>query len=361
MVVVENSPAGPTEVPSLRRPLSALPIWLAALTGVVAVGAGVAVAHVIAAVTGPSASPLVAVGSAFIDLTPTWLKEFAVQKFGTADKPILIGSISAVLILMSALAGVVARRWRITGCVSVGLVGVIAAVAAMSRPDARAIDVVPALVGAVVAAGTLAVITRPRPVTQEQTAPGPSRRTVLLGSLIIAAGAVVVGVVGNVIGESLRKVDAARAAVRLPAAAEPALVVPAGVVVQVDGVSPFRVPNEDFYRVDTALVVPAIVLADWELSVGGMVDSPYTLSYDELLSMPMIERDLTLTCVSNEVGGQYVGNAIWLGVRLKDVLARAGVNKSADQLFSRSIDGWTASTPMAAVLGGWCESARFVS
>ncbi len=350
---MENSPDVQPEAPAARRPRSALPIWLAALTGVVAVGAGVAVAHFIAAFTGPSASPLVAVGSAFIDLTPTWLKEFAVEKFGTADKPILIGSISAVLLLMSALAGVLARRWRIVGCVTVGLVGVIAAVAAMSRPDATPIDVVPALVGAVVAAGTLYWITRPRAAAADEAgepAPGPARRTVLLGSLIVAGGAVVVGVVGNVIGGSLRNVDAARAAVKLPVPADPAAPLPAGVDVKVDGVSPFRVPNEDFYRVDTALVVPAIVPADWELSVGGMVDEPYTISYDELLAMPMIERDLTLTCVSNEVGGQYVGNAVWLGVRLKDVLTRAGVQKSADQLFSRSSDGWTASTPMAAAL-----------
>lgn len=349
---MENSAEQPAEATSTRGTRSALPIWLAALSGVVAVGAGVAIAHFIAAFTGASASPLVAVGSAFIDLTPTWLKEFAVQRFGTADKPILIGSISAVLILMSALAGVLARRWRIVGCVTVGLVGVIAAIAAMSRPDATPIDVVPALVGALVAAGTLAWITRPQPAADGSARRGPERRTVLLGSLVVAGGAVVIGVVGNVLGGSLRNVDAARAAVKLPTPADPAPPLPTGVDVKVDGVSPFRVSAEDFYRVDTALVVPAIVPDDWQLSVGGMVDEPYTLSYDELLGMPMIERDLTLTCVSNEVGGQYVGNAVWLGVRLKDVLTRAGVSKSADQLFSRSSDGWTASTPMAAALDG---------
>lgn len=349
---MENSPERATEHDSPNRARSAIPLWLAALSGVVAVGAGVAVAHLIAAFTGPSASPLVAVGSAFIDLTPTWLKEFAVQRFGTADKPILIGSIAVVLVLMSALAGVIARRSRIVGSMTVGLVGVIAAFAAMSRPDATPIDVVPAFVGAVVAAATLYWITRPRPHDAAQPRQGPARRTVLLGSLVVAGGAVVVGVVGNVLGGSLRNVDAARAAVKLPAPSEPAAALPAEVDVKVDGVSPFRVPNEDFYRVDTALVVPAIVPADWQLSVGGMVDKPYTISYDELLSMPMIERDLTLTCVSNEVGGQYVGNAVWQGVRLKDILARAGVSRSADQLFSRSSDGWTASTPMAAALDG---------
>jgi len=342
---VENSS---DQTPKARRPLS---IPIAALCGIVAVGAGVAVAHFIAAFTGPSASPLVAVGSSFIDLTPTWLKEFAVQKFGTADKPILIGSISAVLVLLSAVAGVIVRKSRIAGCITVALVGVIAAFAALSRPEARPIDAVPALIGALVAAGALAWITRDIPTTSDASAEGPSRRTVLFGTLLVAGGAVVVGVVGNALGGRLNNVDAARAAVKLPVPAEPAPALGA-VDVKVDGVSPFRVPNEDFYRVDTALVVPAVSPDNWELSVGGMVSEPYTLNYAELLAMPMIERDLTLTCVSNEVGGQYVGNAVWLGVRLKDVLARAGVDKSADQLFSRSIDGWTASTPMAAALDG---------
>jgi hypothetical protein len=117
-------------------------------------------------------------------------------------------------------------------------------------------------------------------------------------------------------------------------------------------VTPFRVPNADFYRVDTALTVPAVDPATWTLAVGGMVDRPYTLSYDDLLAMPLVERDLTLTCVSNEVGGQYAGNARWLGVRVKDLLAHAGVDPRADQLLSRSVDGWTASTPIAAVTDG---------
>ncbi len=327
------------------RPRLSIPI--AALVGIVSVGAGVAVAHLLAAITGPEASPLVGVGSAFIDLTPTWLKEFAVAKFGTADKPILLGSIGIVLLAISALAGVLARRARIAGCIAVALVGVIAAVAALSRPESSPIDALPSLAGSVIAALTMAFLTRAPAPAVDGT--GPARRTVLLGSLAVAGGALAVGVVGNVLGGSLRNVDAARAAVKLPTPAEPVPPLPA-VDVKVDGVSPFRISNSDFYRVDTALVVPAVNPDDWTLSVGGMVDRPYSLNYAELLAMPMIERDLTLTCVSNEVGGQYVGNAVWLGVRLKDVLAKAGVSRSADQLFSRSVDGWTASTPMAAAL-----------
>lgn len=336
--------------PTPTRPQLSIP--LAALCGLVAVGGGVAVAHLLAALTGPGGSPLVAVGGAFVDLTPTWLKEFAVERFGTADKAVLLGIIAAVLAFLAALAGVLARRSRAADCVAFAVVGVIAAVSALSRPESSPVAALPSLAGSAVAAAILGWLTRRGAAPERMTGEGPARRSVLIGSLVVAGGAVAVGLVGNALGGRLRNIDAARAAVRLPAPADPAVPLPDAVDVRVEGVSPFRVPNTDFYRVDTALVVPTVGPDDWSLRVGGMVAQPYTLSYEELLALPMIERDLTLTCVSNEVGGQYVGNALWLGVRLADILARAGVDKSADQLFSRSVDGWTASTPMKAALDG---------
>lgn len=339
-------------MPPIHSQRTPLPWYIAALTGVAAVAAGVAVAQIVSAILVPSGAPLIAVGGAFIDVTPTWLKEFAVAKFGTADKPILLGSICVVLLIASALVGVLARRLRVIGSLLVGLVGIIGAVAALSRPEATPGDAAPSLVGAFVATGTLLWLTRTTPAAAPDATPGPARRAVLLASLAVAGGAVVVGAVGNVLSGRLRNVDAARASVKLPTPAEPAPALPTGVDVKVDGVTPFRVTNEDFYRVDTALLVPAVDPDTWTLSIGGMVNEPYSISYAELLAMPMIERDLTLTCVSNEVGGQYVGNAVWLGVRLKDILARAGVDKSADQLFSRSVDGWTASTPISAAVDG---------
>lgn len=329
-----------------------LPSWLAALSGVVAAGAGVAIAHVLAAFSAPNSSPLVAVGGAFIDATPTWLKEWAVQTFGSANKPILIGTIAVALTLLAALAGLIARRRRAAGLAMIGLVGVVAAAAAWSRPGASVMDAVPALIGALVAVGALAWLSRARPAAPGEPGPGPQRRTVLLGALAIAGGAAVVGVVGEVFTSARRSVEAARTAITFRRPSDPAPALRADVEVPVDGVTPFRVPNEEFYRVDTALVVPAIDPSDWLLSIGGMVARPYSLTYDDLLAMPLVERDLTLTCVSNEVGGPYVGNAVWLGVRLRDVLDRAGVDLAADQLFSRSADGWTASTPIGAVLDG---------
>jgi hypothetical protein len=116
-------------------------------------------------------------------------------------------------------------------------------------------------------------------------------------------------------------------------------------------VAPFLTPNDQFYRIDTALVVPRVRAESWKLTVGGMVDQPITLTYEELLARPMIEADITIACVSNEVGGNLVGTARWLGCRLDDLLAEAGIQPAADQIVGRSVDGFTAGFPTALLDG----------
>jgi DMSO/TMAO reductase YedYZ molybdopterin-dependent catalytic subunit len=116
--------------------------------------------------------------------------------------------------------------------------------------------------------------------------------------------------------------------------------------------SPFLTPNGDFYRIDTALSFPRVDLKKWRVDITGMVDTPLSFSYDELLAMPQQERVVTLCCVSNEVGGEYVGNAVWQGVMLRDVLEQAGVQAGAEQVFSTSLDGWTCGFPVEAALDG---------
>jgi DMSO/TMAO reductase YedYZ molybdopterin-dependent catalytic subunit len=330
-------------------------IALAALSGVASMSAGVAVAQLVAVIVAPASSPVVAVGGAFIDATPTWLKEFAIERFGTADKAVLLTGIGLVLVVAAGAAGILARRRPSVGAAVLAGIGLVGVAAAATRPATGPAQTLPALAGAVVApAVLLLLLRRPRRAADAVLAAsptGPSRRSLLVGSLAVTAGAVVVGSVANVLGSRLRDLETTRAAIRLPAPAEPAAPLSAAVDVRVDGVTPFRVPNADFYRVDTALVVPSVDVSTWRLDIGGMVAEPYRIDYDELLAMPMIERDLTLTCVSNEVGGPYVGNAVWLGVRLTDLLERARVDRGADQLFSTSVDGFTASTPLAALDG----------
>jgi DMSO/TMAO reductase YedYZ molybdopterin-dependent catalytic subunit len=130
--------------------------------------------------------------------------------------------------------------------------------------------------------------------------------------------------------------------------------VPAGAEVGVEGVAPFVTSNADFYRIDTALIVPQVRAEDWTLTVGGMVDEPFELTFDELCDLDLVEADITLTCVSNPVGGDLVGNARWLGVPVRDLLDRAGPRRGADQLVGRSVDGYTCGFPLPAVYDRPC-------
>lgn len=168
------------------------------------------------------------------------------------------------------------------------------------------------------------------------------------GGIAVAGAAAVAGQVlsGRRVG------DTARVGVALPRPATPAGPLPRGADFRIGGLSPFVTPNRDFYRVDTAIIVPQVNPNTWTLRIHGMVDRPIELTFDDLLRRPLTEADITLTCVSNEVGGQYVGNARWLGVRMADVLRAAGIQRDADMLLSTSADGFTCGTPVDVVLDG---------
>jgi DMSO/TMAO reductase YedYZ molybdopterin-dependent catalytic subunit len=229
--------------------------------------------------------------------------------------------------------------------------------AAATRPGADPSAVLPSLVGTV--AGLMAFV-RLRTAAggdgAATAADGPTiagydRRRFLRTGAAAAGVAVVAGGLGRLLLDRAGAA-ASRAGAELPEPSEPTPAPPADPHLEVAGLSPYRTPNPSFYRVDTALFVPAIDTASWTLRVHGMVERELTLDYEELLARPMIERDLTLACVSNEVGGPYVGNATWLGTPLEDLLDEAGVQPGATQLVSRSVDGFTIGTPTAAVTDG---------
>ncbi|MEW9533034.1 molybdopterin-dependent oxidoreductase [Microbispora sp. NPDC049125] len=179
------------------------------------------------------------------------------------------------------------------------------------------------------------------------------RRRLLTGVAWGVGAAGVAGLGGNLLAGT-KDGDIARSAVAktLPRPAVPARPIPAGADLRVRGLSPFVTPNSDFYRVDTALVVPTVDPKSWTLKIHGLVDRPVELTFDDLLRRPLVEADVTLTCVSNEVGGPYIGNARWLGARLADVLREAGIKRDADMLLSVSQDGWTCGTPVDVVMDG---------
>ena len=122
---------------------------------------------------------------------------------------------------------------------------------------------------------------------------------------------------------------------------------------EVAGISSYVTPNDSFYRIDTAFGrVPQVDPGDWRLRFTGMVDNPYEITFDEIQAMDLSDYVITLSCVSNEVGGNLVGNAVWTGVPLSVLLDRAGVQAGADQVVGRSVDDWTAGFPTGVVYDG---------
>lgn len=320
-----------------------------ALAGGSSAAVALALGHLSSVPAQTATSPAILVGSQLVDAAPTPVKEVVVRLLGTADKPVLIIGVVLVTVLLGALLGTLAwsrPRIAVAGVLAIGATG---AVIALIRPGTGVSAAVPSLVAVIGGVLTLRLLVG-RPGNRSAEVADPGRR-VLLGA---AASAVVVAVSaggGVVLNQMARAGDLTRRMFDLPRPASPAPALPEGV--QVPGNTPFRTSIEDFYRVDIALVTPRYPAEGWTLTVDGAVDQPLTLSYTDLLELPMIERDITLTCVSNEVGGPYVGTARWLGVPFAEILDRVGVQSGVDQLLSHSLDGgYTASTPIEALTDG---------
>ena len=329
--------------------------------GVLAGVFGMAIAHLVAALLDPASSPVLAVGAAVIDATPTPVKEWAVSHFGTADKPILIGNVLLVTVIFVAGVGVLARRRLRTAVALMALLVVLAGAAVVRRPLFSVSDLVPTLVALILGPLTLVWLTRPLVGRAERPAPatpagetaegahaGSSRRGVLIGSGVLALTSVV-AVAGArwIVSTRTRLAD-----IVLPRAASPLPDLPPGLEEKHAGISDLRTRVRDFYRVDTKLSVPIVDVDNWSLRIDGDVDHEIELSYDDLRKLEIVERDITLTCVSNEVGGKLVGAARWTGVPLKTLLDMAGVGSKADQILSTDVDGFTISTPLEAATDG---------
>jgi DMSO/TMAO reductase YedYZ molybdopterin-dependent catalytic subunit len=329
--------------------------------GLVATAAALGVAELVASLAGRGrAAPVVAIGGHVIDATPAWLKDWAISTFGTQDKAALVASILVVLAVLAGLTGLLAARNRNRAAVVIAILALVGAVSATTRPGARWQDALPSLAGGLVAAIALdRLLRRLAPVraggdasdTEPAAAPGYDRRAFLLTGLGTLAIGALAGIAGRTGLSGRAELEASRSAVRLPSPTyrQP---LPPGTDLRLPGLTPFRTPNRSFYRIDTALLPPEVTAEGWRLHVHGMVEREVELDFESLLARDLIERDITLTCVSNEVGGPLVGSARWLGAPLAAVLREAGVHPDADQLLSRSADGMTIGTPTAVVMDG---------
>ena len=337
------------------------PNWTAPVAGLISAFFAVCVGTFIAVLL-DVVTPLNAVGSEFIDHTPKWLKNLAIQAFGTNDKAVLkIGMLLSISCL-ALFAGLLARHKRVAGVSIIASFGIFGGLISAARPSQSALALVPSLLGAIFGSRLLnkliKTITKydlPIAYPSESRAPlGWDRRrfistaskTVLISAIFGAIASRLenkkISEIRQAAPDSLPKISVGNALAATKS--------PAGT--QIFAETPFITPNKDFYRIDTALSLPRIDIKTWKLNIGGMVKTPLTLSYQDLLARPMVERTITICCVSNEVGGPYIGNAVWQGVLIADLLIEAGVDPRAEQIFGTSADGWTCGFPIGAAVDG---------
>ena len=397
---------GPSDPRARRR------AGLGAIAGVLAAATALGVGQLVAGLTGANGSPVVAVGQLQIDFTPPWLKNFAINEFGSDDKLVLVSGILVVLGIFAAVLGVAATRRLGYGMAGLLVFAAIGLTAAATRPTATVDSVLPTLAATAAAAVALRVlINRIGPAAvgpalgtladpgvpaapDEPTGPGlpavpdlpggsawaggtggvirpsaaqgrdwlagapgssaplePDRRGFLAASAVTAGVAAVAGLAGRLLAER-GAVTSARAALKIPKPAVTAPGLPPGVNLNIPGLSSFITPNNNFYRVDTAIVLPEVDPSSWQLRIHGMVSRELTITFDELLKRPLIQDYVTLCCVSDPVGGPYIGNALWLGASLASLLREAGIKAGADQLMCTSVDGFTSGTPVQTVMDG---------
>jgi DMSO/TMAO reductase YedYZ molybdopterin-dependent catalytic subunit len=326
------------------------------LAGIAAAAVALGVTQLVAVAFGPQADARTAVGSAVIDLTPGPVKEWAIQTFGTADKIALSILVLGVITLIAA----VTARWEThrvpVGSAAIVVAGILGSAAVLSRAGATWADIVPTVVGTVCGVAVLRLLTSGRWMDEPDAADTPDtpdrgRRLSLMTLAFLGAG-VASGVGGVVLTRLLSSVSGDRNSFALPGVDVAAPPVPPTVQPKSVALPSFITSNADFYRIDTALSVPQLSRSDWQLKIHGMVDRETTYRFEDLQRFDVVEKLVTLTCVSNPVGGDLISNAAWTGYRVRDLLAEAGVHPDADMVLSMSIDGFTAGTPVEALTDG---------
>jgi DMSO/TMAO reductase YedYZ molybdopterin-dependent catalytic subunit len=320
----------------------------AALTGLIAVMAALGAGHLVSGlVLAPAASPFLAVGNATIDRTPAPVKDFAIRNFGTNDKLALLAGMAVAVALFGLLIGLIARRSVLPGLVAIVGLGVVGALAVYEQSTEQLGLLAPlaSLVGGLAVFWWLHRRARPRAEVSDRSIDGFSRRRFVLSSMAAAVGAVVAGASGFALAKRV-DVVASRRSVGALIPTTPAPSIPAAAAFPELGTPTFLTPSSEFYRIDINLAVPQLRAEDAVLRITGMVDNPVEFTFDEIRAMPLVERTITMTCVSNEVGGPYVSTSNFIGVPLLDLLDQASIQDGAEQVVGHSVDGFTLGTPL---------------
>lgn len=340
-----------------------------AISGLVAAAVALSLGELVTAASASGPSLIGAVGDAFIDQWGAQLKDLAVAIFGTNHKLALTIGMLTIALSLGLLLGHLRRRNRWIPQIGFLVAAAIGLWAYLTHPMgswglgllATAVAAGSGLItlrwlnapaATAVTAATVVNDHNPAEVMTSQI-PGAGvadRRRFLQVSGGALGGAAAVALLGLQIRGREFASEASRIW-QIPRAGR-RVNVPPGVSVPVDGITPYITPTEDFFRIDTALRIPRVNADTWKLRITGMVDQPYEINFEDLLSMEAIEEPITLQCVSNEVGGDLVGTAVWQGVRLTDLLERAGIQPGATQIIGESVDDFTAGFPTELLSDG---------
>jgi len=327
-----------------------------------AAATALAIGELVAGASSRLTSPVISVGNQVVDAVPRQVKDFAIETFGTNDKIALLVGIYSIAAILGLIVGIVASRRFAGGAGGIVAFGAVGIWSSGSEVDAAWWAGAPSIIGAIIGVAALGLmlstiegaarpeaIARVAPTFGGETNPLGRRRFLTMSGAVLLFSAAGAGT-GRWLQERF-SAAASRMSVVLPKAKEAAPDLAGGVELDVVGISPFITPNADFYRIDTNLTVPQLAAETWSLTIKGMVDEQLELTYDEILAMDMIEERITMTCVSNEVGGGLVGTALWLGVPLKGLLDQAGIQSGADQVVGRAFDGFTTGFPVETLDG----------
>lgn len=349
----------------------------AGFAGLLAGAAALSAGELVASFFAPKPGPVIAVANRVIEYAPSWFIEFGKAVFGLADKPALVLGTVIISLLLATGFGIASRRnlrigvfgiagFGVLGMLAIGtdaqggwgtaffvsLLSVVAGVATLIWLLNRA------RVGVTSGATSSAtMVGGEEVVTDSPVDPALSRRSFLNVAGAVGASAAI-GAAGANLIRSRSSASDARAAVQLESqlsgtglgaqltAAE------SSAVATTPGITPLVIPNDSFYLIDTAILKPQVDPSNWQLTIKGMVDREISYTYDQLLDRANLVEPVTLSCVSNQVGGDLVGNAVWQGVALTELLDEAGVADGATQIASRSVDGWTCGFPTELAYDG---------
>ena len=352
-----------------------------ALAGMVSAALALAFGELVASITNKTTSLVLAVGELIVDITPGDVVRTSIETLGNSQKVVLLSAIAILSILFGGFLGLLSRRQPEVSYSLFILFGVFGGWTLNRDPLTSSVAALSLSASAtLIGVSTLFLLNNLLDHSVSANLEDPrhryaDRRQFINWATGISVAAGTMTGVGRVllkddtiqsIRENIVLPDVKESNGLLPDDVPATEATPVDATIsqeepsiltfsemnEIDGISPYITSNNDFYRIDTALRVPTIEPADWNLTVDGLVDNPYELSYEEILEMDLVKKDVTLTCVSNEVGGSLVGNAVWTGVPLSEIISRSEPSTGAEQVMCHSVDGFTAGFPIENIFDG---------